>query len=228
MELAQEISAHHVALHRHVDDCPLFGQWDLQQKIQLVESAKAIHLLSGEALFCRGDTEKKLYLLLSGSVKGALLSEEGNEAIIDLVGTGQWFGGLNIVDNRPHSYSAVALEPTLCMSFDGNLIKRIVDANPVFYREVANLLCERLRAQLNWTEENLLWPVKKRIVIRMENMASRCGTPFEDGLIIQTRISQDVLASMLGVTRQTLNKELRELKQSGVIRKIGSHYWIKR
>ncbi|MGB3623172.1 MAG: helix-turn-helix domain-containing protein [Ketobacter sp.] len=53
------------------------------------------------------------------------------------------------------------------------------------------------------------------------------GSSHEDGYLIRTRISQDLQAAMLGITRQTLNKEMAELKRSGVIKKLGSHYWVK-
>ncbi|MVF14371.1 winged helix-turn-helix domain-containing protein [Ketobacter sp. MCCC 1A13808] len=61
----------------------------------------------------------------------------------------------------------------------------------------------------------------------MRLIAKEMGSSHEDGYLIRTRISQDLQAAMLGITRQTLNKEMAELKRSGVIKKLGSHYWVK-
>ena len=210
-----------------LNECPLFTNWTQADKALLAQSAKEFNWSPGETLFERGDPVKWLYLIITGSVKGVVFTEKGEEAIIDVGSNGRWFGGLGIVDQRPHQHTAIALEAVRCIGYDGEVIRRIIETNPALYREITILLCDRLRATYLWIEESLLSPVRKRIFNHMKQIAMDMGASHEDGFIIRTRMSQDLLAAMLGVTRQTLNKEMSELKKSGMIKKIGSHYWVK-
>lgn len=212
----------------HVDSSPLFVQWSPSDKQHLLENACELQLSPAQTLYTRGEVAKGLYLVIAGSLKVVIPTIDGDEAILDVVGAGQWLGELGVIDRQPRQHSAIALEPVQCVCFDKLLIERVLQANPALYQGVALLLCERLRAMFVWGEESLLSSVRTQIVTRLRHIASGLGTPLEDGLLIRTRISQELLAAMLGVTRQTLNKELVGLKQAGVIRKVGAYYWVKK
>lgn len=214
-------------LDHFLNQSNLFTHWTAADKQRLQVSAKAFSWSAGEVIFQRGDRAKWLYIVTAGSVKGVVLSEDGNEAIIDLAGRGQWFGGLSIIDQHTHPQTAVAMEDTHCIGLDGLLIRSILDANPALYREVVFPLCERLRATLGWIEDSLLSPIRDRIYVRLREIARNMGEPHGEGFLIRQRLSQDSLAAMLGVTRQTLNKELGALRKQGQVRKIGTQYWVK-
>lgn len=213
--------------HAFMDECPLFKNWSQAEKLRLAESAKDFYWQPEQIIFDRGDISRWLFLIVSGSVKGVVLKENGDQAIIDLAGRGNLFGGLSIVDNKPHLHSAVAIEATHCIGFDSAIIQSVLDQNPSLYREIAVALSSQLRSTFIWLEESLLRSVKQRVYIRLQQIAADTGTPHEGGMLIQPPISQDALAAMMGVTRQTLNKELGELKKSGLVQKLGNKYWVK-
>ncbi|MEE2732597.1 MAG: Crp/Fnr family transcriptional regulator [Pseudomonadota bacterium] len=205
----------------------LLQSWNAEDKHRVKEHAKTFSWDTGQLLFSRGDPARWLYIVISGSVKGVVFSEDGHEAIIDLAGPGQWFGGLSIIDQQPHPQTAVALEPTLCLALDGLIIREVLEANPSLYRDVVFMLCQRLRSTFSWIEDSLLGSVQDRIFKRLQDIALSIGERHEDGFIIQSRLSQDALASMLGVTRQTLNKALGELRAQGQVKKVGNQYWVR-
>ena len=218
----------HPIMEQFLAHNPLLQSWASADIQRLKSSAKTFRWSCGQALFERGDQARWLYIVISGSVKGVALSADGNEAIIDLAGAGQWFGGLSIIDQEPHRHTAIALEETHCIGLDGLIIREILEANPGLYREVVFMLCQRLRSTFKWIEDSLLNSVQDRIYARLLEIARNMGEAHEDGFIIKNRLSQDALAAMLGVTRQTLNKALGELRQQGEVKKIGNHYWVHR
>lgn len=214
-------------LFAHIEASPLFTEWTALDKQRLAETAFNIQLMPSQALYTRGEAAKGLYLVLSGSIKVMVPTIEGEEAIIDVLGPGQWLGELSLIDGQPRQHSAIALEQTNCVRFEKALIDAVLQANPALYRGIALLLCERLRAMYVWGEESLLSSVSGRILHRFRHIASGVGEPLDDGYLIRTRISQELLAAMLGVTRQTLNKEMAGLKRLGLVRKVGAYYWVK-
>ncbi len=210
-----------------IDACTMFERWTLTDKQWLAQSAREFELAPGEALYERDDKARGLYLVHAGCVKVVVFTDEGDEAVIDVVGNGQWFGELSILDRLPRQHSAIALERASCIALDSQFIEKILEANPALYREFAILLCRRLRDVFILVEESLLSSVGAQILNRLQHIATGVGTPHEDGFIIRTPISQDVLAAMLGITRQTLNKEMSILKKSGVVKKVGRYYWVR-
>ena len=213
-------------LRQLMDQSTLFQHWSYNDKALLAQRSKECYWSTDEALFERGELGKYLYFIVAGSIKGMVLTEDGEEAIIGIGGSGQILGGLSIIDNQPHPHSAIALEPVHAICFDGHYIRRVLEANPQLYREACLLLCQRLRATFSFMEECLLSSLEKRVFNRLKHIALETGTPQDEGYLIGAPISQDMLAAMFGVTRQTLNKTMGELKKMGAIRKIKSQYWI--
>lgn len=210
----------------YIDANPWFSQWSPVDKQRLAASASEIVLQLGQALYTRGESPRGLYLVMEGSLKVLVSTAEGDEAIIDVVGTGQWLGELGIIDQQPRQHSAIALEPARCVFIEKSLIDAVLQENPVLYQGVAMILSERLRHMFLWVEASLLSSVKSQILYRLRHVATGMGTPMENGFLLRTRISQELLAAMLGVTRQTLNKELIALKHAGLIKKLGPYYWV--
>lgn len=206
---------------------PWFAQWTPADRQQLANNATLWALHPGQSLYLRGEPAKCLYLVISGSLKVMVPTAEGDEAIIDVAGPGQWLGELGIIDQKPRQHSVIALEASHGVLFDKARIERVLQANPALYHGVALILSERLRHMFLWVEESLLSSVKSQILYRLRHIAAGVGTPLDDGVLIRTRISQELLAAMLGVTRQTLNKELIALKRAGLIKKVGAYYWVK-
>lgn len=214
-------------LLRYLEEGSPFALWNPVEKRELVRNAHDIHLSQGQALYRQGDTAKYVYFVVSGSVKVFVSSVDGDEAIIDIAGKGQWVGELSIIDRQPGQHSVIALEPTHCIGFSEHTINSIMQANPAHYHGITLLLCKHLRSLFSWVAVSMLRSVNNRIYFRLQKLAFAMGTPQDNGFLIRTRISQDLLAAMLGVTRQTLNKELAELKQAGVVKKVGAYYWVR-
>src|SRR6185436_5825597 len=93
--------------------CGLFRQAN-DATIEALEGALRIRRFrKGETVFHQGDPGDALFILASGSVKVVLPSDEGAEpAIVAILGPGEFFGELAILDGAPHSATIVAIEPT--------------------------------------------------------------------------------------------------------------------
>src|SRR5690349_23343198 len=93
--------------------CGLFGAADDDAIAALVHVLRIRRFRRGETIFHQGDPGDALFVIASGSVKVVLPSDEGAEpAIVAILGPGEFFGELAILDGAPHSATIVSVEPT--------------------------------------------------------------------------------------------------------------------
>ena len=92
---------------------PLFADLDDADLHRLGDELRARRYRKGETIFVTGDPGTSLCVIESGRVKLALLSVEGREVILDLLGPGDVFGELALLDGEPRSADAVAVTPEL-------------------------------------------------------------------------------------------------------------------
>jgi CRP/FNR family transcriptional regulator, cyclic AMP receptor protein len=175
-------------------------------------------LADGALLYARGDPGSELYGVHSGAIRLAAHTQDGDEALLGLYPPGSWFGEMSMFDELPRPTSAYAVGETELLVVPAARLRQVLDGNPLWYRDFARVLCNKLRLSLAHIESTYL-PLSVRIVLRLLDLARAYGQPTEDsGIIIGLRLPQEDLARMLGLTRQSVNKELRALEDRGWLR----------
>lgn len=174
-------------------------------------------LADGELLYARGDPGSELYGVGAGFIRLAAQTQDGEEYLLGLYPPGTWFGEVSLFDQLPRPTSAYAVGRTELLIVSAAELRRVLDANPVWYRDFARVLCNKLRISLAHIESTTL-PLSVRIVLRLLDLAQAYGEAGEGGIVIGLRLPQEDLARMLGLTRQSVNKELRALENSGWLR----------
>ena len=176
-------------------------------------------LADGELLYARGDPGSELYGVGSGFIRLAAQTQDGEEALLGLYPPGSWFGEMSLFDELPRPTSAYAVGQTELLVVSAAALRRMLDGKPLWYRDFARVLCNKLRISLAHIESTYL-PLSVRIVLRLLDLAQAYGQPLDGeagagGIVIGLRLPQEDLARMLGLTRQSVNKELRGLESSG-------------
>jgi CRP/FNR family cyclic AMP-dependent transcriptional regulator len=181
----------------------------------MVAQAEVLRLLPGEMLFRQGDAPSCFYALASGMLKMSSLREDGREAILAVVEAGIWFGEISLIDDLPRTHDATAVARVEVLqlpraSFDALMTR------PVFARAIAALLAARIRLLYGLVEDATLRSTRARVARRLLLLA-RGDANMSPQMRPRVPVSQEGLAMMLGITRQTLSKELRKLSADGVI-----------
>jgi CRP-like cAMP-binding protein len=91
---------------------PLFAEVDPRDLRELADELRPRSYRKGEVVFVAGDPGTSLYVIDSGRVKLSLSSADGREVILDLLGAGEVFGEMALLDGEPRSADAAAVEPT--------------------------------------------------------------------------------------------------------------------
>lgn len=176
-------------------------------------------LAAGEWLFRRGDAPCGLYAVARGSLSisgTAALQENTRTALLTLVEAPTWLGEIALFDGEPRTHDACANSACALLQIPIVPLREWLDAHPKHWQPMALLLTHKLRASLIALEEQTVLPAPQRVMCRLvqmamghEQWADRTRTHRE------LAVSQEQLARMLGLSRQTTNQILQELQQLG-------------
>jgi CRP-like cAMP-binding protein len=195
----------------------LFEDLDPVLLEQLSQRATVKRLADGELLFEKGDPADGLYAVEAGKIRISSLSGSGKEIVLNVLAPGAVFGEIALLDGEPRTASARAVGPTRILFISREDFFDIFDREAKLRRHITALLCRRLRWVSALLEDANFLDLTARLVKRLLWLAERHGGPDPDGIRIALPLSQQELGYMLGVTREAVNKKLRELEKSGLI-----------
>ncbi|WP_341318072.1 Crp/Fnr family transcriptional regulator [Paraburkholderia sp. IMGN_8] len=192
-----------------------FGGLDVHERRVLLSSFEPMNLLAGEYVFRKDDQPDGIYGLVNGVLKASTLREDGKEAILAVLEAGNWFGESSVIDGMPRGHDFMALVPSRVLHVQQQHCEELL-RHSTFARALARLQSMHLRAVYAMLEDATLRSTRARVARRLRRLASGDATPrsTERHAI---PITQENLAMMLGISRQTLVLELKVLAAHGAI-----------
>lgn len=183
----------------------------------LTEIGVRRRLVDGELLYRQGAPGSELIGIESGVIQAVNNSPDGHEGLVGLYMPGTWFGEVSLFDDMPRPVTTYAVGETWVLVVSAVKLRALLDKNPIWYRDFARVICNKLRAALAHIESSVQ-PMSVRIAKRLIDLSQVYGVACEEGLLINLKLPQDDLARMLGLTRQSVNKELRAFEEQGLLR----------
>ena len=188
----------------------------------LLDLARIRNLQAGETLFLRDGAPCGLYALVRGSIRIAGHSggrDDSREAVLTVLNPPQWFGEISVFDGSVRTHNAQAGEPSTVLQIPHDELTHWLQQHPAHWRELALLMADKLRIAFVNMEEQTLLPAPLRLARRLIIMAERYGQGHDRHGVKRTlELTQEQLALMIGISRQTTNQILTDLKNRGVIR----------
>lgn len=198
---------------------PWFAALPLADRRALVAACERQRLAPGEMLFRQGDAVPAgagaFYGLVSGGIKASSLREDGKEAILVVLEAGNWFGEISLIDRQPRTHDATAVVETELLALPRPAFDRLMK-RPAFALGVCRMLAARVRSLYGMVEDATLRSTRARVARRLLLLARGDATQAREPRPV-VPVSQEALAMMLGVSRQTLSKELQGLARAGAI-----------
>lgn len=189
-----------------------------QEDIQdLMAVAKRRTFRSGEVIFHRDDPGQVLYLIKEGKVKICLISPDGQEIALAVLGAGEYFGEFALYDGLPRSADAIALEKVECYTLQRSDFQSAIMKNPKIAIQVLEGLSKRLRNTDNMVEDLIFLDVYGRVAKKLLELSGMHGRKVENGICIDVRLTQQELASMVGASRESVNKVMGYFTDKGYI-----------
>ncbi|WNG58748.1 Crp/Fnr family transcriptional regulator [Archangium gephyra] len=199
----------------------LSGRWfqEIPEELgaRLLDAAVVRRLSSGQRLFSRGDQPCGLYCVVEGTIRISGVSESGKEALLMLMEPPHWFGEISLMDGQPRTHDAIAEGATRVLQVPQAALKTMLAQEPRYWRDFALLMSHKLRLMFIALEELSLLPAPARLARRLLMIAEGYGN-LREGPRRVIDVSQEQLALMLAISRQTTNQILKELEARGAVR----------
>jgi CRP-like cAMP-binding protein len=191
----------------------LFADLDEADVRDVADHLRSRRYRRGETVFVAGDPGTSLCIVKSGRVKLALTSAEGREVILDVLGPGEVFGEMALLDGEPRSADAVAIEQTELLHLQRDEFVRFLRDRPEVGINLLGVLSRRIRRDTQLVQDAAFLDVPARLARTILRLAERG----EDGRLRTPPLTQSDLAAVAGTTRETLNKWLGLFAEQGLI-----------
>ena len=199
---------------------PLFLELVPEQLAHIASHTREKRLQKGEMLFQKGDAPRGFYVIVFGQIKLAFPSSQGNEKVINILGTRQSFGEAAMFMDRPYPVYAEALADTLLLHIARHAVNDLLAADPSFARRMLAGLSMRLHTLVQDVESYSLRSTTQRVIgflLQHGETEEKTGNEQRNEITIALPTSKQVIASRLSLTPETLSRVFHELANSGLI-----------
>jgi CRP/FNR family transcriptional regulator, cyclic AMP receptor protein len=202
---------------RLLEECDLFRSLTPDERHRISVHAHLHRFAAGETIFLKGSAGQGMMAVLSGEVRISVPSTEGKEIVLAILHAGEVFGELALLDGKERTADALSLSPCEIASLERRDLLPLLRQQPELCMKLLEALCEKLRRTTVQVEEVLFLQLPTRLAKTLLRVAVRRISPTE-GQGLQVRLSQRELGSMIGGTRESVNKCLNEWQRRGIIR----------
>ena len=157
------------------------------------------------------------FMILEGRIKVTILGDDGREVILSVLGPGDFFGDMALLDNEPRSASAIAVEDSELISLHRSDFDALMATNPSITLALVRTLTARLRRANHQISTLALLDVAGRVARVILDLAREEGRRLRDGRISFRRPTHQEIAHRIGTTRETVTRMLKELERQGFI-----------
>jgi CRP/FNR family transcriptional regulator, cyclic AMP receptor protein len=200
---ARSISSSKLAIVRKH---PIFCDLDPDAFDQLCRYAKHTTLKRGATIFSKGDPGNSLLVVISGTVKISVSSAGGRSAILNLIGAGETFGEIAVLDGQDRTADATANADCELFVIDRREFLPFVRSHPALAMKFIELLCTRIRWTSDQVEQVILQNLPGRLASALIRLTEKHKLTPQGRSIA---ITQQEISEMVGMTRESINKQLR-------------------
>jgi CRP/FNR family transcriptional regulator, cyclic AMP receptor protein len=167
----------------------------------------------GRTIVSEGEPSQSLYILLSGRAKVQRSDSEGKEVILAVLGPGECFGEMSLIDDAPRSASVITLEPCDFMSLNKESFKALLAQSHDMAMQVMRGLVKRLREADKKIETLALLDVYGRVARVLLDFSEQVNGE----RIVKNKLPRQEIAKMIGASREMVSRVMKGLESDGFI-----------
>ena len=192
---------------------PFFTQLS-ESELEMIRSLSAEkHYPKNAVVLTEGEMGDSLYMIQSGKVKVFIGDSDGREMILKILGPGDFFGEMSMIDKRPRSASVTTLESSVFLVLSHAGFEKCVEKVPRIASMVMRVLAQRVREADRKIGTLAMMDVYGRVASTLLELAVN-----DNGkLMVSEKLSQQDLANMVGASREMVNRILKDLAERGFI-----------
>src|SRR5687767_13134107 len=191
---------------------PLFSGLPPEELQQFAAITREKTYPKSSVILFEDDPGDSLFVIRDGRVKVVLVGEDGREVILGVLGVGEHFGELSLIDEQPRSAHVIAMEDTNLLVLRSDDFRRRVESNPAVAWSLLVELSHRLRRADGKIHGLALLDVPGRIARLLLDFASE-----SNGDAIDKPLTHQTIAHMIGASRETVSRTMRDFQNQGWI-----------
>jgi CRP/FNR family transcriptional regulator, cyclic AMP receptor protein len=192
-----------------LDASPFFSGLEPDALDAISKLCRPRSLDATETLFLKGDVGDALYAVRRGRIRIGTGTDAGRRLTLNILGPGDVFGEVALLDGRPRTADAVATEPSELFMVQRRDFLDLLERRPKLAVQIVELLCERIRWMSERMEESVLMPLRARLAQRLPALTEDYGSELD--------VSQEELAVFIGATRESVNRQLQAWRRKGLV-----------
>ena len=202
---------------------PIFAGLPERELAALESAARDVTYRARQCVFEEGDPSAWFCLVKRGHVKILRHAKSGKDVVLELLGPGEAFGGVAVIERRPYPASAQTTEASVITKIPQDLIVGVSERHPSVVREMALMIGRRLRAAHESVTSLASSPVEARLAATLVRIAEREGVRAGARITLPFQLTRQSLADMTGTTVETAIRVLSRWQRDGVVTEDGGH-----
>ena len=207
---------------------PLFADLDDRELASIAAVAKTRRYAKDDVIFYADEIGDIFCLIREGQVKVTMISPEGKEIILKLLGPGDFFGEMALLDDEPRSATVVATEPLEIVTIWRHDFLQILQENFTLTRKLLAELSRRLRSASSRIESLATMDVYGRLARFFLDLARDQGKVLDNGYVAVTRPTHQAMANMIGTSRETVSRLIHDLMRQNLLISEGKTIYLKK
>lgn len=191
---------------------PLFTQLDEQALKRIASAAREKSYPKNSVILFEDDPGDALYVVLTGQVKVVLIGEDGREVILSILKQGDFFGEMSLIDDQPRSAHVIATEESNLLVLRREEFRKCLEETPRIALGLLQALSRRLRRADDKIGGLVLLDVNGRVARLLLELADE-----HDGAHIPRKVTHHTIAQMIGSSRETVSRTIRDFADQGLI-----------
>jgi CRP-like cAMP-binding protein len=200
---------------------PIFSELSEQDIVSLARLTIRRRYPKDAVIFFENEEGDFFFIIVEGRIKVTILGDDGREVILSMLGLGDFFGEMALLDNEPRSATAIAVEESELLSLHRTDFQSVLTDNRSIMGALMKILTGRLRRANHQISTLALLDVYGRVARVIVDMAREEGRRLKDGKIAFRRATHQEIANRIGTTRETVTRMLKDLERQGLIQVHG-------
>jgi CRP-like cAMP-binding protein len=196
---------------------PLFRDLEPKQLEDLARVARRKQLARHEELFHKGDEGAELFVVVEGKLKALTTSLEGDDIVFSILGRGDAFGEIALFSGTPRTATIVAIEACELLAVDRRELFGLLKSHPNAALSLLRVLAERLTSLSERVEDTQFLSLSTRLAKKLSALAADYGEQTAAGVRVDLKLSQEEWGDLVGVTRESINKQIRTWTAQGLL-----------
>ena len=203
-----------------LSEIELFSELNEGELQEVAAYAQIRKVPTDTTIFCEGDPSDAVFVVVNGRVKVVTTSSDGKEFILTVLGSGQVFGEMGLLETAPRSAAVITITEVELMVIKRDDFDRLIESSPTISRKLMAILSRRLRRANSKMESLAYMDVAGRLARYLLDMALDHGQRLGNGWVVVKRPTHSDIAHSIGTSRETVSRLINEFEEGfGLVNK---------